>query len=265
MPRNRKLISGNKEAEHSSSESGSDRSPKMFKSSNEQNMGHEKECGSGAAGGGPQPCTLAQITKLFKDQEDTLRASEGRLTAAMNQKFQEMEVRFEDMKKENESLRQENSMIKTRLIQLERDSRKCNIVVSGIDFTTPKEGFETLEKVIKNATGSAIKVSGLRTFTTKNGGKRIVAACRSLEDKRAIMVNKKQMVLCKENETTPVFLDDDLPREDQELQAKLREIARTKRKEGKKVRMGRNRINIDNSWFFLNPKTDGLELSSFQD
>lgn len=162
------------------------------------------------------------------------------------------------VQEENEFLKTENAEIRARLLQVERETRKTHIVATGIEFTSPRDGFEQLEKTIKMAVGKQIKITGIRIFSSHNG-KKIVASCGSVEEKKLIMSNKKLMRNCIGDTSRPVYLDDDLPKEDRELHSRARELARKLREEGKKARATRSRVMIDDLWFFLSPKTNKLE------
>lgn len=208
------------------------------------------------------PVTFDQMKELFDAQAQRQDESEQRIRSDVRNMVEELKAKIKECQDENATLRSENVMIKARLLQVERETRKCNLVASGIEFSTPREGFEQLEKTIENAIGHRIKISGLRTFVTGNG-KRIVASCGSLEDKKLIMANKKLMKFATGMESKPVFLDDDLPKDDREIHSHVRGLAKKMRDEGKNARASRNRVKIEDSWFFWCPLTNQLQPCTF--
>lgn len=208
------------------------------------------------------PVTFQQMKEMFDTQAKRIEDSENRIRSDVRVMVDDMQERIRAVQEENEYLKAENVGIKARLLQVERETRKTNLVASGIDFVSPREGFDKLGKVIENAVGKKLRITGIRTFATSNGRK-LVAACESVADKQLIMANKKLMKTTTGDSPKPVYIDDDLPKEDREQYGRARELARKMREEGKNVRSTRNRLKIDEKWFYLNPRTNQLEPSTF--
>ena len=92
---------------------------------------------------------------------------------------------------------------------------------------------------------------------TKAQGKKIVARCNTFEEKITILQSKKEMKSMERG--TPVYVDDDLPKEDRETQAKIRNEAKKRRDEGSQVKVAGTRMKIDNIWYRWNELTNQPE------
>lgn len=158
----------------------------------------------------------------------------------------------ETVKVDMEKLRAENSNMRTRMVYMEREARKLNIVVSGIDFDSPNDGYEKLQKLIDEKAKDEIKITGLRTFRTRTDAKMMVAVCLNQEEKSKLIAMKKSLVMKEGEGTKPVFINCDLPREDRETQRLLRVLAKQKREKGCDVKLAGNKMKIDGKWFRVN-------------
>lgn len=203
---------------------------------------------------------MGMMKQMFSNQTIEIRASEERVKESVALKIQELEHRIEAIEEENNRLRSSQSAMEMRVLQLERENRKLNIVASGLSPAPGQDEKTLLEKAIKDATGCQILLKNCRSFATE-GKNRIVATCATWEEKMTIMANKKKFRNKSNGE--PIYIDSDLPKEDREVQAKLRAIARTKRAEGRDVRVGFRKLKIDGEWITYDPTaTEILDASS---
>lgn len=161
-------------------------------------------------------------------------------------------------------LKIDNSNLRSRMVSLEREAKKQNILVSGIEFDAPKEGFDKLQKLINEEINDDIKITGLRTFKTRAETKVIVAACRNMEEKTKLFAKKKSLKIKDGDKTTPVFINSDLPKEDREIQRKLRTLAKQKRDQGCEVNLAGNKMKIDGKWFRWNGEEEKLVETTFR-
>lgn len=78
-----------------------------------------------------------------------------------------------------------------------------------------------------------------------NRGKKIVAVCRKEEEKELIMRNKKKLG------SEKIYIDNDLTRGERRIREKVLEKARVLRREGKRVRIGFNKVTTeDEEWIW---------------
>lgn len=151
-----------------------------------------------------------------------------------------------------------------RILDTERDRKRLNIVVSGLQFETQKEGFDELQRVIEEIAGKTVRVKGIRTHYTARG-KIITAACESWEDKMLIMRAKKNLFNMKEQGKQQIYIDSDLPADDRRAQAIVRQTAKELRKQGKEVQVQFLRLKVDGELMHLNGNTQELEKRTFRE
>lgn len=202
------------------------------------------------------------IEKLRLYMEEKLGFLEDKLKALSeeNDKLQIRNTALEDrvttLEREGQG---QTSLLSGRIVQLERDARQLNIVVSGIEFETPKQGYVKLNKMINTVTEEKINVVGLRAFKTQSGRGMIVAACRNMEEKLCILRAKKKFVSTEGDEIKPVYIDNDLHQQDRVVQGRLRSIAKEEREKGKDVKVALGKIKIDGEWLHFNIDTNNVE------
>ncbi|KMQ84348.1 hypothetical protein RF55_17915 [Lasius niger] len=81
----------------------------------------------------------------------------------------------------------------------------------------------------------------------------VVVTLGSIEQKRQVMGNKKELRGREER------IDDDLTWKERKVRWKLREIARKEKGEGRRVRMGNGRLQIDGKWWKWNEEEEVLK------
>lgn len=198
----------------------------------------------------------SKMEALFDRQLAESKAIEERLQEALNSKVGELEAKLETVTLECKELRLANKAMEERILHLERDAKHLNIVISGLEFTTPEQGFAAANELLQSKVDKNVKVTGIRSFTTRKGDKKIVAACGSLLDKRTIMAAKKSLQTNDGNRTAKIFVDDDLTPGDRQIQYKAREFAKMKREKGSDVRIGTRKVKVDGEWLFYDEDTD---------
>lgn len=208
---------------------------------------------------------LETIKKLLTQQSQAIADSEQRIKDSIASRINELEQRIVDVEDVNKELLEKNRSLERRLVQVERDSRRLNIVVSGLDDESPEKNYKELQRIIDTATGNnLVQVSGMWTLKTKASGPKIIATCKNIDEKRLIMQAKKQFVWKKDGKSTQIFVDDDLPPADRRIQSRLRAIAREKRGEGKDVRVALGRLKIDGHWWDYDPEKDDVVFRTFR-
>lgn len=200
---------------------------------------------------------LDTMKQLFEENAKKMNDSENRLKSVMEKSLSEISEKVKQVEEENVALKKENQDIKWRLRNIERESKRNNVVFSGLTFENPRDGYEELDKIVERATKGRAKVSGIRIINTKAQGKKIVARCNTFEEKITILQSKKEMKSMERG--TPVYVDDDLPKEDRETQAKIRNEAKKRRDEGSQVKVAGTRMKIDNIWYRWNELTNQPE------
>lgn len=211
-----------------------------------------------------------RMEDLFGKQREETLASEERLKDTVRLWMSKVEAELEQIKGENQDLREANlqlraqmQMITRRQTQAERDSKKLNFVVSGLDFQTPEEGYAKLQRIIDAQSETKLSVTGQRVITMGEK-KKIIGACDNLADKRALMSIKKRLYAESNGEKRPIFLDNDKPFEDREADRAVRLAAKDLKARGKEVRFEGGKLKVDGVWMEFNRETKQLEERNFR-
>lgn len=83
-------------------------------------------------------------------------------------------------------MRERMAEMEKRILWNERDMKKTNIVATGIDFSTPADGYKNLQRAIDKVAEASVRISGICTITAPSGQK-VIASCNSMTDKALIM------------------------------------------------------------------------------
>lgn len=172
-----------------------------------------------------------QTTELKKEmqasaaqlKEDLLQKMEQ-----MEQKNMELESKLEDMKSqwqmERKVMIERMAEQESRLERVERSEKKCNVIFTN--YETKKEGRELakeLGEMLVNKTGKQIDVVEARKWINKGNKNVVWARLQTFEQKIELMRNKKQLKVNREGHDTPIFVDDDLTREEREIGYRARQ------------------------------------------
>lgn len=121
--------------------------------------------------------------------------------------------------------------------------RRKNIVIKGIQKGNSVLG--TVETFLREALQIETKVKNAYQVG-RNDLSIFVAELESMEVKSQIM-RKKYML-----RGTEIYIDDDLLKNEREIQKKIRECAKTERDKNRKVKIGYKKICIDDVWYKWN-------------
>ena len=169
---------------------------------------------------------------------------------------------YEKMKDINEKLLKENIQIRKELDdykhvaeQMEKETKKCNVVISGL------VNKESEEKSITNRV-QEILVTQLEIDVTINKAFSLSAnAClvqlKNIEDKELVMRNKHKLRNMKGN--TKIYINEDLTKHERMKQAEIRKVAKSMMEEGKKIKIGYNKITADGEVWRWNKSKNKLE------
>lgn len=167
---------------------------------------------------------------MEKDLKDTVKT----LTESLELKFQKWEEEKADLICKQRDLEK-------RLNELERRERKNNALITGLEATR-----DNVKVVVNNTLAKLaqpVTVEEARVLNVQGGATKIFVRFRSFEDKMSVFNQKKGLTGLVNK--TPVFINDDLTRREQEIQYHGRMFAKTMRSQNKNVRMGYGRIWVD--------------------
>lgn len=137
-------------------------------------------------------------------------------------------------------------LLERRLNSMEKATKRNNIVMSNY---TPKEGYGRklvieIEALLQEKTEEKVMVETVQRFKAI-AGDRLIITMKDFEDKLTVLRKKKSIYLVEGGKMRPIYVNDDLIREDQEIQKKARDICREARKLGKEANIGYKKVFIN--------------------
>lgn len=137
-------------------------------------------------------------------------------------------------------------LLERRLNSMEKATKRNNIVMSNY---SPKEGYGRklvieIEALLQEKTEEKVMVETVQRFKAI-AGDRLIITMKDFEDKLTVLRKKKSIYLVEGGKMRPIYVNDDLIREDQEIQKKARDICREARKLGKEAKIGYKKVFIN--------------------
>lgn len=147
---------------------------------------------------------------------------------------------MESWKEEKAVIVAKQSELEARLDRLERQEKMANIVITGLPVVEGRN--PDVRAAVNNLISTQLKqqtvVLDAYQVKSKSGESKIIAKLSSVADKRTVMSAKRSL-------PDKVYISDDLIRKDQFVQYKAREYARSQRRNGTEVKLGRGRIFVN--------------------
>lgn len=196
---------------------------------------------------------IQEMLNQFK-QDVTLEIhkSEERLGKKFDSTDTALAGRVQSLESENVALKEENRVLTEKIARVEENSRRNNVVISGIKATSLGEAIECVRQMINSTLQKPIDVGNVRLIKQRNGAPKIVLSCKFFEDKLVLLTHKKDF---RSREGNEIFINDDLTKEQSQLQFELRGHAKRLRDSGKAVKTRRGQIQVyDGPWTLFSPQ-----------
>jgi hypothetical protein len=175
-----------------------------------------------------------------------------------NQEYREELVKIREensiFRKELEENRKRIAYIEEKLEYIERENIRNNIVMKGLELQTIEQ--EGLKEKVKNFLSEYVGVTAEIRRIRRIKENICVVQLNSWEEKLSIMENKRKLGNLR---IMKVYIDNDLTKREQEVQKKIREIAKNERSKGTEVRVGYNKLWINREKWVWNRSLDRLE------
>lgn len=179
-----------------------------------------------------------EILRAICDMKSVLQAEIG----GLGEKIDLIERAMESWKEEKAVIVAKQSELEARLDRLERQEKMANIVITGLPVVEGPN--PDVRSAVNDLLSTQLKrqtvVQDAYQIRLKSGESKIIAKLPSVADKRIVMATKKAL-------PEKVFISDDLIRKDQFVLFKVREYAKSQRKPGTEVKMGKGRVYINGS------------------
>lgn len=198
--------------------------------------------------------TNTEELKALQEEIRTMRTEQSEF----KEEIEKMKDINSKAMKEIDDLKKEVKIANERIEKLEGEKRRKNIIIQGmkINASNPRTLKEGVEKFIEKELGATIKVESARKLGTKT----CLVELNSRSDKTVIMSNKSKL----RNHGEEIYINDDLTKEERQVQARIREIAREESAKGKIVKIGFRKITIGEETWTWNGEAQKLEISSRQ-
>lgn len=131
--------------------------------------------------------------------------------------------------------------LEERLEKQERDKKRNNIVINGL--TPNSENLEKeVEEFLMKELNTSVTPNNVYQIKTKNAILH-VAEFKNWKDKQSVMENKHKL----RGKKQPIFIDNHLTKEEQRIQAHIRELAREEKSKNpmKRIKVGYQKIIMD--------------------
>lgn len=168
---------------------------------------------------------MVEVQEIRKNQED------------YQEEIARMKQENNELKKENQKLSQEVKHLKNTVEQIDRDNRKNNIVITGIDINN-----DDLQKNLHEVFKNQLQVESTIKEIHKIGHKTYKVKLINWNEKENVMKNKSKL---RNFGNGKVFINHDLTKTEMEIQGHLRNIATEEKNKGKVVKIGYQKLTID--------------------
>lgn len=196
-----------------------------------------------------------QMEKMHENMKQNL---EEQMEKIRKEIAEERKDREEEKRREKEEWKKEKENIESRLEELERknekkerEDRRNNIVIKGTIWR--REGIEEeVSKFVKEKLKIEVGVKKAYRIRIRENRDIVIASLENWEQKREVMSRKKNL-------GQGIWIEDDLTKEEREIQRRMRERAREEREKGNKVKVGYMKLYIGDHVFRWNEKRKKLE------
>lgn len=199
---------------------------------------------------------VEMLANLTKDLEMLTKEVKGIRTEQneYRQEIRELQAENKKIKEENSNLKQKIADVELRLDQIERKSRKNNIVIQGMEIKTQDQN--EIKGVIEDFMKRALNVEIDVKRATNIGKKVCLVELRNTTDKMLVMKNKNKL---KDIREPRIFINDDMSKTEREIQGRIRNKAKEEKTKGKNVKVGFQKITINGEEWKLNVDTNNFE------
>lgn len=180
----------------------------------------------------------AEIAEM-KDKQKNWEEERHLLSQEIKQREQENAIEKEKVK-----ILQESVMKIERKLELEeKERRKLNIIIKGKSFN--KENLRNdVNEFIKEKINPDVTITEAKLIESKSNSF-VAAKVENMNGKTIIMKEKWKL----KREEERIYIDNDLTPLERNVQKKLREIGKQARENNKNVKIGYQKIKINDKWF----------------
>lgn len=189
---------------------------------------------------------MAFLRQFKEDITESVRKVENgigeRIEDSETRIMNALECQVGELRGEIQVLKQRNGELERRMERMERECKRRNAIITGIEAPPGAIGGIINAAIKKEGGIKEVELEVTGSFESKKGERIVRVVCKTQEDKRVLMKSKK----CMEHRGRKFFINDDLTREEQAIQYKARCFA--------KERKGSGKANVAYKKVFINDK-----------
>lgn len=190
----------------------------------------------------PTPKPDESFAAAFKALNDNLNAMRADFTSKFDELSGKIDNEFITWQREKAEIITKQTELESRLDRMERNEKRCNIVISGLNITGAATAKSAVDELFTKQLGLAVTANDAFQIKLKSGQTKFIARMRSWDDKMMVMKANRAI-------RNDVFLNDDLIKKDQFVQYKAREFAKSMRADGKQAKIGAVKVFVDGMAF----------------
>lgn len=183
----------------------------------------------------PEQLAILAEMRAMNGNINSLRNEMASEMVALNTKF---DAAFSNWEKEKAQFLTKQSELEARLDRMERQGKRNNVVITGLDELGPDKVKSAVSDLFTNKLGVNVPFNDSFQIKLRTGKTKVIVKFNSSDEKRLIMMAKKSL-------PKDVYIDDDLISNDQFLRFKAREFVKGIRKDGMNIRIRTGTVIID--------------------
>ena len=195
---------------------------------------------------------MEDLMKLMVDMKKTMEEGFNNNNEELKKLRKDIQEKEENWKQEKSKLESKINLLENRIEQKDRYERRNNIVIKGLQIN--KENAEKeVEEMIKKNIGVEVKVIEAISLDGKQSNKIILAKLEHSRQKNMLMKNKYKL------RGTTCYIENDLTKEEQEIQRKIVTRAKEERNKGLRIRIGYKKLIIEGKKYTWNATDKELQ------
>ena len=189
-----------------------------------------------------------ELKEIKQDNKDLKNTNEALREDVKN--FQnKMLAENESLKKKIEELERKVKHLEVNDEKREKYERKNNVIITEKVASTFSKSSEAVKQLIQNVCSGLAReevnvLSGQFITTNKEGMAVMRGRIETFDMKMKVMKNKRQLINKKER----IFINDDLTKQEAEIQKNIRIKAKEESEKGRIVKVGYQKIFIGDKW-----------------
>lgn len=188
---------------------------------------------------------MERIEEMFGQIQGNMRAMDGKMDLFMKQ--------MENLKLENKQLKEQVVSQEIKIKTLERETRRKNLVIKGVQESGREEVAETIVKVSEIMESMGVKLDPTRDIDeARRLGHPVMGKKRPILLKLTTGSKKREILMkTKELRGTNVWIDEDYTRETQEERKQLMAPLKEARGKGHRAYIRHNKLIIDEEAYVM--------------